>query len=63
MYPTKLDKIINLFESLPEDERRETLFRMQTMRKSRSRVKARILISSMFGKTRSAPTQSAFICT
>jgi len=25
MYPTKLDKIINLFESLPEDERRETL--------------------------------------
>jgi cysteine desulfuration protein SufE len=25
MYPTKLDKIINLFETLPEDERRETL--------------------------------------
>ena len=25
MYPPKLDKIINLFESLPEDERRETL--------------------------------------
>src|SRR5437763_17210331 len=25
MYPTKLDKIINLFESLPEVERRETL--------------------------------------
>ena len=25
MYPTKLDKIINLFDSLPEDERRETL--------------------------------------
>src|SRR2546430_14377097 len=25
MYPTKLGKIINLFESLPEDERRETL--------------------------------------
>src|SRR6476619_1086813 len=25
MYPTSLDKIINLFESLPEDERRETL--------------------------------------
>jgi cysteine desulfuration protein SufE len=25
MYPDKLDKIINLFESLPEDERRETL--------------------------------------
>src|SRR6201987_5610828 len=25
MYPTKLSKIINLFESLPEDERRETL--------------------------------------
>src|SRR5437763_11897830 len=25
MYPNKLDKIINLFESLPEDERRETL--------------------------------------
>src|SRR5882757_1523642 len=25
MYPGKLDKIINLFESLPEDERRETL--------------------------------------
>src|SRR5438132_11565691 len=25
MYPTKLNKIINLFESLPEDERRETL--------------------------------------
>ena len=25
MYPLKLDKIINLFESLPEDERRETL--------------------------------------
>src|SRR6266700_3571421 len=25
MYPTKLKKIINLFESLPEDERRETL--------------------------------------
>src|SRR5436190_5801613 len=25
MYPTKLTKIINLFESLPEDERRETL--------------------------------------
>src|SRR4051812_2902250 len=25
MYPSKLDKIINLFESLPEDERRETL--------------------------------------
>jgi cysteine desulfuration protein SufE len=25
MYPTKLDKIINLFESLPEGERRETL--------------------------------------
>ena len=24
-YPTKLNKIINLFESLPEDERRETL--------------------------------------
>jgi cysteine desulfuration protein SufE len=23
MYPTKLNKIINLFESLPEDERRE----------------------------------------
>ena len=25
MYPTKLEKIINLFDSLPEDERRETL--------------------------------------
>jgi len=25
MYPVKLSKIINLFESLPEDERRETL--------------------------------------
>src|SRR3954447_8551651 len=25
MYPSKLDKIINLFESLPEVERRETL--------------------------------------
>ena len=25
MYPTKLNKIINLFDSLPEDERRETL--------------------------------------
>src|SRR5438067_8196101 len=25
MYPTKLNKIINLFQSLPEDERRETL--------------------------------------
>jgi cysteine desulfuration protein SufE len=25
MYPDKLNKIINLFESLPEDERRETL--------------------------------------
>src|SRR5438046_8433175 len=25
MYPMKLDKIIHLFESLPEDERRETL--------------------------------------
>ena len=25
MYPTRLNKIINLFESLPEDERRETL--------------------------------------
>ena len=25
MYPTKLTKIINLFDSLPEDERRETL--------------------------------------
>ena len=25
MYPTKLNKIITLFESLPEDERRETL--------------------------------------
>src|SRR5262249_15309714 len=25
MYPDKLGKIINLFESLPEDERRETL--------------------------------------
>jgi cysteine desulfuration protein SufE len=25
MYPQKLDKIINLFEMLPEDERRETL--------------------------------------
>ena len=25
MYPTKLEKIINLFNSLPEDERRETL--------------------------------------
>lgn len=25
MYPPKLDKIIDLFESLPEDERRETL--------------------------------------
>ncbi len=25
MYPTRLDKIINLFETLPEDERRETL--------------------------------------
>src|SRR6266705_3999307 len=25
MYPVKLNKIINLFESLPEDERRETL--------------------------------------
>ena len=25
MYPGKLNKIINLFESLPEDERRETL--------------------------------------
>src|ERR1700747_1036313 len=25
MYPVKLGKIINLFESLPEDERRETL--------------------------------------
>ena len=25
MYPTKLNNIINLFESLPEDERRETL--------------------------------------
>jgi cysteine desulfuration protein SufE len=25
MYPRKLNKIINLFESLPEDERRETL--------------------------------------
>ncbi len=25
MYPTKLNKIINLFETLPEDERRETL--------------------------------------
>jgi cysteine desulfuration protein SufE len=25
MYPTRLDKIINLFDSLPEDERRETL--------------------------------------
>ena len=25
MYPIKLDKIVNLFELLPEDERRETL--------------------------------------
>ena len=25
MYPPKLNKIVNLFESLPEDERRETL--------------------------------------
>src|SRR5256886_13330382 len=25
MYPQKLNKIINLFETLPEDERRETL--------------------------------------
>src|SRR5437762_12707010 len=25
MYPTRLNKIINLFESLPEDERSETL--------------------------------------
>src|ERR1700746_3336316 len=25
MYPTKLDNIITLFETLPEDERRETL--------------------------------------
>jgi cysteine desulfuration protein SufE len=25
VYPTKLNKIINLFEALPEDERRETL--------------------------------------
>ena len=25
MYPTKLNKIINLFDSLPEEERRETL--------------------------------------
>src|SRR5262245_65994885 len=25
MYPTKLGKVITLFESLPEDERRETL--------------------------------------
>ena len=38
-------------------------FRMRTMRKDRSRVRARILISSTFAKTRSAPTQSAFICT
>ncbi len=25
MYPTKLNKIIHLFETLPEDERRETI--------------------------------------
>src|ERR1043166_9692483 len=25
MYPTKLNQIVNLFEMLPEDERRETL--------------------------------------
>ena len=25
MYPTKLNQIVNLFESLPDDERRETL--------------------------------------
>ncbi|MEY2530978.1 MAG: cysteine desulfuration protein SufE, partial [Verrucomicrobiota bacterium] len=25
MYPEKLNKIVDLFESLPEDERRETL--------------------------------------
>ena len=63
MYPTKLDKIINLFESLPEDERRETLVSYADNAKRQEPREGENSISSMCAKTRSAPTPSASICT
>jgi hypothetical protein len=53
MYPTKLTKIINLFESLPEDERRETLVSYADNAKNQSLAKAD-LIWSMHKKRRNA---------
>jgi hypothetical protein len=59
MYPTKLNKIINLFESLPEDER-ETPFPTRTMRRNRTRESEVDLVDVR--KTRNARTRWAFIC-
>jgi hypothetical protein len=63
MYPTKLNKIINLFESLPEDERRETLVSYADNAKKQEPREGENLILSMCAKTRNARTRSAFICT
>ena len=62
MYPTKLNKIINLFEALPEDERRETLVSYADNAKKQEPPKARNSSLSMFAKTKIAQTRSVFTC-
>ena len=62
MYPDKLDKIINLFEMLPEDERRETIVSYADTPRNRSRGQEKNSISKMSAKMRNAPTPSVFIC-
>jgi hypothetical protein len=60
VYPRKLNQIINLFESLPEDERRETLVSYADNAKRQEPREGENF--DLIEKMRSAPTQSAFIC-
>ena len=47
MYPQKLDKIIDLFESLPEQERRETIEALQREKLSLNAMAARLNADSV----------------
>ena len=62
MYPTKLNKIINLFESLSEDERRETLVSYADNAKKQDPRESEKFDLVDVRKTRNARTRSAFIC-
>jgi len=63
MYPTKLNKIINLFEMLPEDERRETLVSYADNAKKQEPREGENFVLVDVRKDEECMTRSAFIST